>query len=624
MINQLVNQRYEVLERIGESALFAVYKARDRVSNRMVALKVVQTPYATDPAFLKGLQEGMTAASALNHPNVTHFHEFGQEDDSLYAVVEFVRGINLKERIRRIAPFTLSVAVDFACAIGEGLHYAHRVGQAHGDLRPHNIIISPEGTVKITDFGIQRGIANSAAAQREVLLRSAPYHAPELSTTKPGTVSGDIYALGAILYEMLTGTPLYGDDSPEKIADQHAFGPIPSPRLINPGVPRSVEGIVLKCLQKHPEDRYQSAAELLNDLKAVRDALRFGKPLSWSPIDIEKAGGAAAAAPKRIADPVAEVTASSQAPAMPSANNRLRVENERVSIYIRAAIVTMTVIILVTLVGFVGVWSTMWVAPKPVAIPQMIGKPIEQARQMAETMKVRLIEHAEYSDKPRNIVYKTDPKSGAQTRPNHVINVWYSRGPEYVNVPNVANLPREEAEKRLQEAGLKLGNVTLAYSPTVNMGHVISQNVSYKKRVFHDTPVGLVISEGPTPDYASPNDTPAGSTTEEQNTNPDTSNETTDPPAEIVEESHQFERDISIPRDGKGVRQVRIEYTDTLKSPISVIDEPHDEGDRIPVSFPYYGKTIRLVIYYDSKVVFDRTFDPQATRRERIQGGGVR
>src|SRR5262249_53768078 len=154
------------------------------------------------------------------------FYEYGEENGAPYAVVDYVRGINLKERIRRIAPFTLSVAVDFAVAIGEALHYAHTVGQTHGDLRPQNVVISPEGTLKVTDFGLQAAIARSPQAQQEILLRAAPYHAPELSTKQPGTVAGDLYALGAILYEMLTGTPLYAGDSIEAIADQHAFSPI--------------------------------------------------------------------------------------------------------------------------------------------------------------------------------------------------------------------------------------------------------------------------------------------------------------------------------------------------------------------------------------------------------------
>ena len=209
MINHLVSQRYEVLEKIGEGPLFTVYKARDKVQNQIVALKSVVGAFAKDDAFLQGLQRGLSGAANLNHPNIANGCAFGEDEGVFYETEEFVRGINLKERIRRIAPFTLSVAVDVACALAEALHYAHGMGQAHGDLRPHNIIMSPEGTIKVTGFGVMMGVAQSARAQADVLAIAAPYHAPELSTRQPGTPAGDIYATGAILYEMLTGTPLY-------------------------------------------------------------------------------------------------------------------------------------------------------------------------------------------------------------------------------------------------------------------------------------------------------------------------------------------------------------------------------------------------------------------------------
>src|SRR5579871_1245090 len=185
VINHLVNQRYEPLEKVGEGPLSTVYKARDKAMNRIVAIKAVSAPYATDSAFVSAFHVGLQTAAILNHPHITQFYEFLSENNQPYAIVEFVRGINLKERIRRIAPFALSVAVDFGCAIGEALHYAHSVGQPHGDLRPQNIIISPEGVLKITDFGMQKAITENAAAQQEVLRLSAFYHAPELSTRSP-------------------------------------------------------------------------------------------------------------------------------------------------------------------------------------------------------------------------------------------------------------------------------------------------------------------------------------------------------------------------------------------------------------------------------------------------------
>jgi serine/threonine-protein kinase len=638
VINHLVSQRYEVVEKVGISPIFAVYKARDLTASHVVALKTVQSPYADDPAFVEALHTGFTAAAKLRHPNITAFLEWGEEESAPYAVFEFVRGINLKERIRRIAPFTLSVAVDFACAITEALHYAHSVGIPHGDLRPQNIIVSPEGTLKVTDFGMQQALMRSEQAQQEVLLRAAPYHAPELSLRQPGTVSGDIYALGAILYEMVTGTPLYAADSPEAIADQHAFGAIPSPRTINPGVPRAVEGIILKCLQKRPEQRYRVAADLLNDLKSVRDALRFGKSLSWSPIELEDSvssvrtalGAPAGGVPSRVPalEPVANVTASSH-PATMTAQNRLRAQGERISIYLKVAIGTVTAVIIAALIGLVAIWMSLWATPRPVTVPQFVGKPIEEVRRMADAMKVRLKEHTEFSDRPPGIVYESDQEPGAKIRPNHIINVFYSKGPKYVDVPSVVGMTREDAEKRLKEAGLTIGKILTEFSDRVPTNAVIRQ--SAKKRVFHDAAIDLAISDGPKPEYANLDNGPQndtangpenapdnGSSPDQPNVGADNTIPTPEPPPGQPERT--FDRTISIPNDGKGVRQVKIIYKDAQgwHDAVPVIDEPHNEGDKIPISFIYYGKEITMRIYYDEKQVWERSFDPQASRK-RIQ-----
>ena len=239
MINQVVSQRYEAHGKIRRKfALFTVYKARDKSGSQFRRHESRPAELCERrSAFMEGLNaRGRTPqriSTTRTSRSVQELRRRGRH--AVPHVTEFVRGINLKERIRRIAPFTLSVAIDFACGVCEALHYAHSLGQPHGDLRPQNIIISPEGAVKVTDFGVQQAESpRPQKAQRDILkLASASYHAPELSTTKPGTAAGDIYALGAILYEMLTGTPLYSGATPEDIADQHAFSAIPSPRSIN-------------------------------------------------------------------------------------------------------------------------------------------------------------------------------------------------------------------------------------------------------------------------------------------------------------------------------------------------------------------------------------------------------
>ena len=634
MVNDLVNQRYEMLESVGQSAIFTVFKARDTSLNRIVAMKTVRPPFSGQPDFLDGLMAGLGATRNLNHPNIAAAYEARADEGAAYCVSEFVRGVNLKERIRRIAPFTLSVAVDFACAIAEAVKYAHSVGQVHGDLRPQNVIVTPEGTVKVTDFGVQRGIARSAEAQTANLLDAAPYHAPELSTKLPGSVAGDIYAMGAMLYEMVTGTQLYVGETPEAMAEQHALSPIPSPRSINPAVPRSVEGITLKCLQKRPEYRYATAADLLTDLKSVRDALRFGKPLSWTPIEIPQEPAPAPAPrapapppPVRDPEPVPAAPAEPPEPVSMNRPNRLRAADERVSIYIKIAIgmVTATILVIILLAG--GVYMSYWVLPKPEVVPKIVGKPIADVRALADKLKVHLIEHGDYrDDKPRGIVYMSKPDIGARIRPGQTVNVWYNKGPAYVNVPNIVKMTVEEAQKALDDAGLALGRASKEANDDIPPGYVIRQDPPAKQRVFHDKAVDVVSSSGPkhevTADETPPvdeqgaqNDTGAG----ENGENPDqaagqgdTGQETNRPETNRpAGQLHTFHRSITIPVDNQGPREVRITFRDAQGWHPAVVDEPHAGGDKIYLNFDYYGRYVTLRVFYDDQFKNDIHLDPQ-------------
>lgn len=683
LINHLVSHRYEVLEKIGESPLFTVYKARDKSMNCMVTLKVVVGAFNRDTPFLEGVQSGVRTAMALDHPNIASFLDLGEYEDSLYLVAEFVRGLDLKERIRRIAPFTLAISIDVACSLTEAVLYAHANGQVHGDLRPHNLIMGADGTVKVTDFGLMTGVFHSPRADADTLTRAASYRAPELFFEQTITPAGDIYAIGAILYEMLTGTPIYTAESLDAFAQLHASSPIPLPRVLNAGVPRSVEGIIAKCLQKRPEARYPSANDLLTDLKAVRDALRFGKPLSWSPIDVERLasdlpGAALPASPSTASpgnmrivgptgmegvakgasgrtnsaptnsvpfaapsEPVAVAAASSQAVPMPS-KNHLRENDERIAIGLKIAIGMVASIILGCLLVLAGIYASKWVEPESVVIPKLVGKDIEEVRKLATQKKLHLIEHPEYIEKPRGIVFRTDEDDGAKMYQGHDLNVWYSKGPTYVAVPNVVNLQREEAEQKLTEAGLTVGKVILDYSPKIPANVVMSQNVSYKKRVLHDQPVDLVVSDGPKPDNGTDPGTDgttgggtgtvptgdsgangSGSNGSGASADADNSDSTTNPnpPSDPGNsESHEFNRSIHIKKDGKGRRRVRIEVVDANGlSNTPVNDEEFDEDARIPLSFTYFGKKIRLRIFYNDKLSWTTTFDPVATQHDIVR-----
>ena len=630
MISRLINSQFEVLERVGEGVLFQVSKARDKNTGRVVAIKTLQSSFAQDRPFSEALRAVMPPLIGLTHPNIGRLEDVGDEDGTPFLVTEFVRGINLKERIRRIAPFTLSVAVDFAIAVSEALQQAHSQGFAHGDLRSHNVIVSPEGAVKVTDWGVARALAASPDAFEANLGRFAAYQAPEVAAGKPPSISSDIYALGVILFEMLTGGLPYPADSPMSIALSHQNDPVPSPRAINPGVPKSVEGIVMKALMKRTEERYNCAADMLNDLKSVRDALRFGKPLSWSPLDGDS-NATAPNIPSRLNPAQRQVPVPAHTAAEPESAGASRMaatttNDDRISPFLKAALYAVIFVLIAAGIGFTAFWMATFAKPPEQKFPELKGMKIEDAKRTAEAANVRLLVHEEYKENVvPGVIYQIDQQAqGRPLRPGRSVNVWVSKGSRLVYVPDLVNVSKDDAEKKLKEAGLTLGVVNRENDKKVPFDNVMAQNPRARKRVARDLAVNLTISDGPKPDEPAPDsqpDTASGTSGNASpfNTPPAGSEGGTDSGANPssagadparANDIHSVNLTKRVPRDGQGSRQVRIEYDDAHGTH-TPIDERHDEGDTVSLRVDSYGPKITVRVYYgeDSKPVSERTMN---------------
>lgn len=609
MISRLLSLRYEVLERVGEGVFFQVYKARDKSSGRIVAVKILQPTFARDLAFCHALRQ--LKPDEVGHPHIARLLEVQEEEGTPFLVTEFVRGINLKERIRRIAPFTLSVAVDFAIAIGEALHYAHGEGFVHGDLRSHNVVISPEGAVKVTDFGMAPVIAASPQAAAANLTRMAHYQAPEISEGASVSISSDLYALGVILFEMLTGGLPYPGETPQITLRRHREEGIPSPRALNPGVPRSLDGIVIKSLQKNPQDRYRSAADMLSDLKSVHDALRFGKPLSWSPLEAEKPVAPSYTSARNSEPAVATTGRATSVAASPvlvpevdgaARMSATRAVDDRISPFLKLALGTVLVIILIAIITGTAVWMAVFSKPPEHKLPNLVGVKWEDAKRIADNINVRLIPHEEFNEKvDPGIIYRMEGwEVGRPIRPGRSINVWISKGSRMVWVPDVRNLVAEEAETKLKEGGLILGEVHRQEDNKVPYGYVISQNPRAGKRVRRDTAVNLVVSDGPKitepPAETLPPEGILPSTGEPGLSSPPDGTGLVGPDYSDMQ-PRTFNLTVRVKRDNRGSRRVRIEYEDA-RGPHLAVDEIHDEGDIISQKVEVYGRQIIVRVYY--------------------------
>lgn len=275
---QKINDRYEIIKSIGEGGMANVYLAHDLILDRDVAIKVLRGDLAGDEKFVRRFQREALAASSLSHPNIVEMYDVGEDGGSYYIVMEYINGKTLKQLIKKRGALSLSETVDIMLQLTDGVDHAHASYIIHRDLKPQNIMIQDNGAVKITDFGIAMALNNTQLTQTNSVMGSVHYLPPEQASGKGATVKSDIYSLGIMLFELLTGTLPFKGENAVEIAFKQIKDDIPSVREINPEIPQSLENVVLKATAKNPKNRYASAKEMHDDLETVLSSDRKNEP----------------------------------------------------------------------------------------------------------------------------------------------------------------------------------------------------------------------------------------------------------------------------------------------------------------------------------------------------------
>ncbi|OYT69430.1 MAG: hypothetical protein CFK48_08260 [Armatimonadetes bacterium CP1_7O] len=572
MTGNVLAARYELLEQLSEGLLFHVYRARDLTRSRVVTLKAVRAPYASNQLLLDTLQMTLDARTRLRHPNLLELYEIDLAAQPPFFVEEFVRGLDLETRVRRTAPFTVPIAIEIMIGIVEGLQAIHSAGMTHGDLRPANVLVGSEWRVWLNGVGM-RGVycaEPSLAAAHEA--RAAAYTAPELFRGATPSIASDLYACGVILFEMISATTPFRGETPVLTAEAHLNEPIPSLRQRNPATPRTVEGIVTKCLQKDPAHRYATALQLLNDLKAVRDALRFGKSLGWSPIDLPDSSTAKA--------PSSDMFARKSAPPPPASEEEE--EEDDIPKWLRTMIrLTGALVVLGLVIGF-ATWMALRFVPEDRPVPQVVGKTLEEAnrilRQAELEPEVRLEGYSEQY--PPGVVYSVSPPEGRVVRKGSKVYLWVSKGSRFVEVPNVSNMPESHARRELEGMGLAvMDSVEERTSATVPLGYVIGTVPPAGARIDRSRPIKLIVSIGSGYDTA-PTTTP-------ESPQPDTP-------------KRQFE--VKIDLSDQPDRRIRIEVEDALGKR-TVLDERRTGGQVYTIPVEAQGASVRIRVYVDEQLV---------------------
>ncbi|HBL36956.1 MAG TPA: Stk1 family PASTA domain-containing Ser/Thr kinase [Firmicutes bacterium] len=476
VIGRLLGNRYKIIELIGEGGMALVYKAECTLLQRVVAIKVLRAQYSSDREFVERFRREAQAAGSLSHPNIVNIFDVGQEGEIHYIVMEYIAGHNLKELINKEAPLPLNQAFRITLQISEALRHAHEHNIVHRDIKPHNILMTNEGMVKVTDFGIARAITASGYTQTGVIMGSVQYFSPEQAKGIPVGPQSDLYSLGCILYEMLTGEVPFQGESPIAIALKHLQEEPPLFDRIAANYPKKVLEVLKRALAKDLDQRYPSALVLSKELQEI---LGLNPDLNG----IEDY-------PTQVLELSLEQEALS-APNPPP---------EPVSFKKRFLNFSMVLASLLMALVLAGVGYLYLIPSRPeVTVPDLVGFAFSEAEKIAHDhgLNLNVVKRENNETVQPDGVLSQVPKAGMIVRRGRVLDVVLSSGIETIPVPDLTGKTLIEAEILLDQAGLKKGDVYSESNRNIPKDRVVRQKPAPKTKIQKGAAVDIYRSLGP-------------------------------------------------------------------------------------------------------------------------------
>lgn len=482
LVGKIIGNRYEILKEIGNGGMAIVYKAKDHVLNRDVAVKVLRDEYTTDSDFIKRFNTEAQSAANLQHPNIVAIYDVGheEENDLYYIVMELIKGKTLKQIINKDGVISWKWAVNIAIQIASALEVAHKNGIVHRDIKPHNIMITEDGVAKVTDFGIAKAVSNSTITSFGTTIGSVHYFSPEQAKGSITDAKSDLYSLGVVMYEMVTGKVPFDADTPVSVALMHIQEePVP-PIEINTEIPTAVNDIIMKAMKKDPLERYQSATEMLADLsKALKDP-------DGDFVIVENKDGAYT----RIMNSVSDKDVKK------SKKKSFFKEHPRTKflVTILSLVLLFVIVFLITKVTLDGGFK------KKVKIPDLVDKTEQEAGDITNSLGLELQvgEPQASATVEEGKIISQDPgyEANKKIAKGSTITVIISKGPETAEMPSFVGKKIADVKETADEMGLVL-NITEENSSSVDEGSVISQDVKEGKQVKSGDTVNVVVSKGP-------------------------------------------------------------------------------------------------------------------------------
>jgi len=507
MIGREIGGRYRLTAPLGEGGMSTLWRAIDQQLDREVAVKILRPQYSADPGFAARFRQEARAVASLAHPNIVSVYDYGTDPDGVtqYVVMQLVEGRDLAAILKDRGRISTDDAVQVAIAVASALEAAHRRGIVHRDVKPGNILITDDGDVKVTDFGIARAVSEASMTVTGTTLGSVHYFSPEQARGDEVTGRSDVYALGIVLYEMLTGHRPFEGDSAAGVALKRLTENPARPMVAGQPLPAGLEAILRRALEREPEQRFPDAGSFAEALRAWR------KDPSSAPAGLVGAVPTAAATPTSgeptvyVPPPVARP--SDRAPYSGPPRQQARRVEQREGQPWWIWLLALLAVLLLGIIGFLGAQIFTALSPKTspspsaqtFALPNWVGQPIAQVRSDANQRGLHLNEDKANSDTvPVDRVISTDPSAGAPVSRGESVNVVVSSGTAKVAVPRLIGQTRDEASNTLTQAGLTLGAVRAEFSDA-DVGTVIRSVPSEGQSVAKGSQVDIVLSKGPQP-----------------------------------------------------------------------------------------------------------------------------
>ncbi|MBR3200690.1 MAG: Stk1 family PASTA domain-containing Ser/Thr kinase [Mogibacterium sp.] len=480
MASRILSGRYELLEKIGDGGMAVVYKGKDKLLNRFIAVKILRPEFTKDATFVENFKRESQAAAGLSHPNIVGVYDVGREGNINYIVMELIEGDTLNKIIEKEAPMDYRKVIDISKQVASALRIAHKNKIIHRDVKPHNIMVTNDGVVKLADFGIARAVNDATLSTGSKIVGSVHYFSPEQARGNYVDERSDIYSLGIVMYEMLTGKVPFDGDNPVTVALKHINEEIVPPRELEPSIPPALERIVMKATSKFQTNRYANADELIQDLDNVSFVTAIAPDSIFeSTTVVEKRNKRKQDLEKDIEEVV-------------EARERDRKRKRRKMM----AIITAVVLVLGAAIGGYAAWK-MGVFSSTKAAPDLLDKTFDEAKEIAESegFKVKKGKDIYSSEYAEGRICMQDPEPGVEMPKEGTITVNVSKGNKEGLVPSLIGMQQEDVEAYLKSYGYALGNVKIETSHEKE-GKVLSQEPSAGSTLDKESTVDITVSDG--------------------------------------------------------------------------------------------------------------------------------